>query len=43
MSIATQRASAPVSPLRQRMLEDVAMRGLRTETQRDYTRIVKGA
>ena len=41
MSISTQPASAPVSPLRQRMLEDMAMRGLRTETQRDYIRIVK--
>jgi hypothetical protein len=26
----------PVSPLRQRMLEDMAMRGLREGTQRDY-------
>ncbi len=41
MSISTQLASAPVSPLRQRMLEDMAMRGLRTETQRDYIRTVK--
>ncbi len=41
MSIPTQPASAPVSPLRQRMLEDMAMRGLRPETQRDYIRIVK--
>ena len=30
-----------MTPLRQRMLEDMAMRGLRTETQRDYIRIVK--
>ena len=29
-----------VSPLRQRMLEDMAMRGLRTDTQRDYVRFV---
>ena len=26
----------PVSALRQRMLEDMAMRGLRSDTQRDY-------
>jgi len=30
-----------VSPLRQRMLEDMAMRGLREGTQRDYIRFVK--
>ena len=30
-----------VSPLRQRMLEDMAMRGLREETQRDYVRFVR--
>ena len=30
----------PVSPLRRRMLEDMAMRGLREETQRDYLRFV---
>jgi integrase/recombinase XerD len=30
-----------VSPLRQRMLEDMAMRGLREETQRDYVRSVR--
>jgi integrase/recombinase XerD len=42
MSISTnQPESAPISPLRQRMLEDMAMRGLRSETQRDYVRIVK--
>ena len=29
-----------VSPLRQRMLEDMAMRGLRDDTQRDYIRFV---
>ena len=33
-------SSAPVSPLRQRMLEDMAMRGLRGKTQRDYVRSV---
>jgi len=31
----------PVSPLRQRMLEDMAMRGLREGTQRDYIRVVR--
>ena len=30
-----------VSRLRQRMLEDMAMRGLREETQRDYIRFVR--
>ena len=30
-----------VSPLRQRMLEDMAMRGLREETQRDCIRFVR--
>ena len=30
-----------VSPLRQRMLEDMAMRGLREETQHDYIRFVR--
>ena len=33
-------AQPSVSPLRQRMLEDMAMRGLRTDTQRDYVRFV---
>ncbi len=42
MSISTtQPESAPISPLRQRMLEDMAMRGLRSHTQHDYIRIVK--
>jgi hypothetical protein len=31
----------PVSALRQRMLEDMAMRGLRSHTQRDYVRFVR--
>ena len=31
----------PVNPLRRRMLEDMAMRGLREETQRDYIRFVR--
>jgi integrase/recombinase XerD len=32
----------PVSALRQRMLEDMAMRGLRSHTQHDYIRFVRG-
>jgi integrase/recombinase XerD len=31
----------PVSALRQRMLEDMAMRGLRSDTQRDYIRLAR--
>jgi integrase/recombinase XerD len=31
----------PVTPLRQRMLEDMAMRGLRSHTQHDYIRFVR--
>ena len=31
----------PVSALRQRMLEDMAMRGLRSDTQRDYISFVR--
>src|ERR1700680_4860603 len=31
----------PVSALRQRMLEDMAMRGLRSDTQHDYVRVVR--
>jgi integrase/recombinase XerD len=31
----------PVGALRQRMLEDMAMRGLRSDTQRDYVRVVR--
>jgi integrase/recombinase XerD len=34
-------AQLSVSPLRRRMLEDMAMRGLREDTQRDYIRFVK--
>ena len=36
-----QPASQPMSPLRRRMLEDMAMRGLREDTQRDYVRCVR--
>ena len=32
----------PVSAPRQRMLDDMAMRGLRSDTQRDYIRVVRG-
>ena len=32
----------PVTALRQRMLEDMAMRGLRSHTQHDYIRFVRG-
>jgi hypothetical protein len=32
----------PVSALRQRMLEDMAMHGLRSDTQHDYIRFVRG-
>jgi site-specific recombinase XerD len=31
----------PVGALRRRMLEDMAMRGLRSDTQRDYVRFVR--
>ena len=37
-----QSVDRPVTPLRRRMLEDMAMRGLREETQRDYIRFVSG-
>jgi site-specific recombinase XerD len=32
----------PVTALRQRMLEDMAMRGLRSDTQREYIRFARG-
>ena len=32
----------PVSALRQRMLDDMAMRGLRSDTQHEYIRFVRG-
>ena len=37
-----QLISKPVSPLRRRMMEDMAMRGLCEGTQRDYLRVVGG-
>ena len=36
-----QPTQSSVTPLRQRMLEDMAMRGLREGTQRDYIRFVR--
>ena len=36
-----QHASISVSPLRRRMLDDMAMRGLREETQRNYIMFVR--
>jgi len=36
-----QPVSRSVTPLRLRMLEDMAMRGLRADTQRDYIRFVR--
>ena len=38
--MATQSSDRPVTPLRQRMLDDMAMRGLREHTRRDYVRHV---
>ena len=38
---ADQPDTGPTSPLRQRMLEDMAMHGLRDATQRDYLRFVR--
>ena len=34
-------SSRPISPLRRRMLDDMAMRGMREATQRDYIRFVQ--
>jgi hypothetical protein len=39
--VTIQPVSQRVSPLRQRMLEDTAMRGLRQATQRNYLRSVQ--
>lgn len=39
----SEPVSEPISPLRRRMVEDMAMRGLREETQRDYVRFVRGS
>ena len=36
-----QQASHPISPPRRRMLDDMAMRGMREATQRDYIRFVQ--
>ena len=40
--MSNQPVPRPVSRLRRRMLEDMAMRGLREATQRDYIRVVSG-
>jgi len=40
--MSAQTVQPCITPLRQRMLEDMAMRGLREETQRDYVRFVRG-
>ena len=40
--MSNQVSSKPISPLRRRMLEDMAMRGLCEGTQRDYLRLVSG-
>ena len=40
--MSNQVISKPVSPLRRRMMEDMAMRGLCEGTQRDYLRVVSG-
>ena len=37
----TLPAESPVTPLRQRMLDDMAMRAMRSRTQRDYFRYVR--
>ena len=37
----TPTVERPVSALRQRMLEDMAIRGLRRDTQHDYVRCVR--
>jgi site-specific recombinase XerD len=39
--VTIQPVSQSIRPLRGRMLEDMAMRGLRAETQRDYVRFVR--
>ena len=37
----TLSSDTPVTPLRQRMLDDMAMRALRSRTQHDYVRHVR--
>jgi len=39
--MATLSSDTPVTPLRQRMLDDMAMRALRSRTQHDYVRHVR--
>jgi integrase/recombinase XerD len=36
----TASVDLPLTPLRQRMFDDMALRGLRSDTQRDYIRFV---
>jgi integrase/recombinase XerD len=39
--VTIQPVSQPISPLRRRMLDDMAMRGMREATRRDYIRFVQ--
>jgi len=39
--MATPSTDAPISPLRQRMQQDMLMRGLGSHTQQDYVRHVR--
>ena len=39
--MSVQSVSQAITPLRRRMLEDMGMRGLRADTQRDYIRFVR--
>ena len=36
----TASVDRPITPLRQRMIDDMALRGSRSDTQRDYIRFV---
>ena len=40
--MATLKTDAPITPLRQRMQQDMVMRGLGSHTQHDYVRHVRG-
>ena len=40
--MATSKTDAPITPLRQRMQQDMVMRGLGSHTQHDYVRHVRG-
>ena len=39
--MATLPTETPITPLRQRMLDDMAMRSMRARTQHDYVRHVR--